>query len=141
MTRHIISAAICLSAFISVSACSSTQIPTTQSFEPVVSDLGIQVGASGLAELQAKVMERGDAVCSTDNGQTECIVSNGHEVYTFTTDAHPAHHSVLYRGYTLNEETGETSPEMRGWYAGTPEAVALTFFLYNADIGTTPLPR
>ena len=94
---------------------------------PDVSELGLNVSASGLAELQAKVEGREDGHCHPmSRPAIMCHVAGGREVYTFTEPGDPAHPAALFRGFVTAED-GTPRLEERGWTAGDAEA-AETFF-------------
>lgn len=98
--------------------------------EPVISELGLSVGETGLLELAGKVKCREDAECSAAERTdvTFCKVKRGTEIYWMTDNDHPAHPAVLFRGY-VESENGLRLEE-RGWYAGDAGA-AIDFFNNN----------
>lgn len=95
--------------------------------EPTVSELGIEVGPSGLAELKSKVRGREDASCqSPRQAVILCVIGAGGEVYQFTETGHPAHPSGYFLGFA--ERDGTWQLEERGWTAQDDEDAAQRFF-------------
>lgn len=118
------------------------QTQTNPAPTPSVSELGIEVTASGLAELQDKVSGREDSSCSSLNRDFVCIIGNGTELYIFSMGPDGKTQTAMFRGY-VSGDGGDIEFQQRGWYYGDAVTAGRIFnrLIKNGPLPTRPSPE
>lgn len=103
-----------------------------------VSQLGIAVEESGLAQLRSKVIGRDDAECNATSVGQLCSIEKQNEIYVFTFVDSPAHPAAMFRGFVELQDGGRVEFQQRGWFAGDEEQAML---FYDQVIEARLLPN